>query len=44
MYIEDNLSNSDEVELEEEVEGRANMLPKKLSKTKDADHHAYKGR
>nr|XP_044603830.1 synaptonemal complex protein 2 isoform X2 [Equus asinus]XP_044603831.1 synaptonemal complex protein 2 isoform X2 [Equus asinus]XP_044603832.1 synaptonemal complex protein 2 isoform X2 [Equus asinus] len=42
MYIEDNLSNSDEVELEEEVEGRANMLPKKLSKTKDADHHTYK--
>nr|XP_008524816.1 PREDICTED: synaptonemal complex protein 2 isoform X5 [Equus przewalskii] len=42
MYIEDNLSNADEVELEEEVEGRANMLPKKLSKTKDAGHHTYK--
>ncbi|XP_070103546.1 synaptonemal complex protein 2 isoform X1 [Equus caballus] len=42
MYIEDNLSDADEVELEEEVEGRANMLPTKLSKTKDADHHTHK--
>lgn len=42
MYIEDNLSDADEVELEEEVEGRANMLPTKLSKTKDADRHTHK--
>ncbi|XP_031289392.2 synaptonemal complex protein 2 isoform X1 [Camelus dromedarius] len=35
MYTEDNLSNYDEVELEE----RANLPPKKLSKGEDADHH-----
>ncbi|KAF5927158.1 hypothetical protein HPG69_016630, partial [Diceros bicornis minor] len=43
MHIEDNLSNSsDDVELEGETQERADLLPKKLSKTKDADHHAYK--
>ncbi|XP_062971195.1 synaptonemal complex protein 2 [Cynocephalus volans] len=42
MYIEDNLSNSDEVEIQKEEERRANLLPKKLCKTKDADHHTYK--
>ncbi|KAF3817457.1 hypothetical protein GH733_012748 [Mirounga leonina] len=42
MYIEDNLSNADEIQLEEEEEGRAYLLPKKLSKTEDRDHHTYK--
>ncbi|XP_008577923.1 PREDICTED: synaptonemal complex protein 2 [Galeopterus variegatus] len=42
MYIEDNLSNSDEVEIQKEEERRANLLPKKLCKTKDADHHTFK--
>ncbi|XP_054554531.1 synaptonemal complex protein 2 isoform X2 [Talpa occidentalis] len=40
MYTEDNLSNSDEVDLEEVK--RINLLPKKLSKTKDADLHTDK--
>lgn len=44
MYIEDNLSNADEIQLEEEEEGRVYLLPKKLSKTEDRDHHTYKGR
>uniref|UniRef100_A0A4W2ECX2 Uncharacterized protein n=1 Tax=Bos indicus x Bos taurus TaxID=30522 RepID=A0A4W2ECX2_BOBOX len=39
MYTEDSLNNSGEVE-----EERANLLPKKLCKSKDADHHTYKGR
>ncbi|VCX39408.1 unnamed protein product [Gulo gulo] len=42
MYIEDNLSNADEIELEEEEEGRVYLLPKKVSKTEDRDHHTYK--
>uniref|UniRef100_A0A7N5P6P9 Synaptonemal complex protein 2 n=1 Tax=Ailuropoda melanoleuca TaxID=9646 RepID=A0A7N5P6P9_AILME len=42
MYIEDNLSNADETELEEEEKGRVYLLPKKLSKTEDRDHHTYK--
>ncbi|XP_027944976.1 synaptonemal complex protein 2 [Eumetopias jubatus] len=42
MYIEDNLSNADEIQLEEEEEGRVYLLPKKLSKTEDRDHHTYK--
>lgn len=37
MYTEDSLNNSGEVE-----EERANLLPKKLCKSKDADHHTYK--
>ncbi|KAM9056521.1 synaptonemal complex protein 2 [Megaptera novaeangliae] len=40
MYIEDNLSNPGEAELEEEE--RANLLPKKLSKGEGADHHTCK--
>lgn len=44
MYIEDNLSNVDEVELEEEVEGRVNMFFKKLFKIKDVGYYIYKGR
>ena len=45
MYIEDNLSNPGEAELEEEEEEeRANLLPKKLSKGEGADHHTCKGR
>uniref|UniRef100_A0A8C6AQY8 Synaptonemal complex protein 2 n=1 Tax=Monodon monoceros TaxID=40151 RepID=A0A8C6AQY8_MONMO len=43
MYIEDNLSNPGEAELEEEEE-RANLLPKKVSKGEGADHHTWKGR
>ncbi|KAL2763493.1 synaptonemal complex protein 2 [Daubentonia madagascariensis] len=42
MYIEDNLSNSDEIEMEEKEERRANFLPKKMCKIEDADHHIYK--
>uniref|UniRef100_A0A2K5PHF6 Synaptonemal complex protein 2 n=1 Tax=Cebus imitator TaxID=2715852 RepID=A0A2K5PHF6_CEBIM len=42
MCIEDNLSNSNEVEMEEKGERRANLLPKKLCKTEDADHHIHK--
>ncbi|XP_047602651.1 synaptonemal complex protein 2 isoform X4 [Lutra lutra] len=42
MYIEDDLSNADEIELEEEEEGRVYLLPKKVSKTEDRDHHTYK--
>ncbi|XP_075866943.1 synaptonemal complex protein 2 isoform X2 [Microcebus murinus] len=41
-YVEDNLSNSDEVEMEEKEEKRANFLPPKMCKTEDADHHTYK--
>ncbi|KAI4538327.1 hypothetical protein MG293_011730 [Ovis ammon polii] len=37
MYTEDSLNNSGEVE-----EERANLLPKKLGKSEDADHHTYK--
>lgn len=44
MYIEDNLSNPGEAELEEEEEERANLLPKKVSKGEGADHHTWKGR
>ncbi|KAM8774815.1 synaptonemal complex protein 2 [Rhynchonycteris naso] len=40
MYIEDNLINSEEIGLEKEE--RANLLPQKLSKIKDADHHVHK--
>nr|KAF6331139.1 synaptonemal complex protein 2 [Myotis myotis] len=40
MYIED--INPVEVGLEEEEEGRANLLPKKLSKMENADHHSHK--
>nr|XP_008010519.2 synaptonemal complex protein 2 isoform X2 [Chlorocebus sabaeus] len=42
IYIEDNLSNSNEVEMEEKGERRANLLPKKLCKIEDADHHIHK--
>ncbi|KAL0594577.1 Synaptonemal complex protein 2, partial [Plecturocebus cupreus] len=42
MCIEGNLSNSNEVEMEEKGEKRANLLPKKLCKTEDADHHIHK--
>uniref|UniRef100_A0A452SZZ7 Synaptonemal complex protein 2-like n=1 Tax=Ursus maritimus TaxID=29073 RepID=A0A452SZZ7_URSMA len=42
MYIEDNLSNADEIDLEEEERGRVYLLPKKLPKTEDRDHHTYK--
>ncbi|XP_078228163.1 synaptonemal complex protein 2 isoform X3 [Callithrix jacchus] len=42
MCIEDNLSNSNEVEMEEKGERRANLLPKKLFKTEDRDHHIHK--
>ncbi|XP_044118671.1 synaptonemal complex protein 2 isoform X2 [Neovison vison] len=42
MYIEDDLSNADEIELEEEEERRIYLLPKKVSKTEDRDHHTYK--
>ncbi|KAK1337120.1 hypothetical protein QTO34_001742 [Cnephaeus nilssonii] len=40
MYIEN--INPDEVGLEEEEEGRANLLPQKLSKMENADHHSHK--
>ncbi|XP_069907459.1 synaptonemal complex protein 2 isoform X3 [Oryctolagus cuniculus] len=40
MYIGDNLSNSNEVEMEEEK--RVNLLPKKLCKTESADRRPYK--
>ncbi|XP_032206066.1 synaptonemal complex protein 2 isoform X5 [Mustela erminea] len=42
MYVEDDLSNADEIELEEEEERRIYLLPKKVSKTEDRDHHTYK--
>ncbi|XP_037667591.1 synaptonemal complex protein 2 [Choloepus didactylus] len=42
MYIEDNLSNSDEVETEDDEERRAILLPRKLSKIENADYHTYK--
>ncbi|KAF4023459.1 hypothetical protein G4228_015045, partial [Cervus hanglu yarkandensis] len=37
MYTEDSLNYSGELE-----EERANLLPKKLCKSEDADHHTYK--
>ncbi|XP_016058101.1 PREDICTED: synaptonemal complex protein 2 [Miniopterus natalensis] len=40
MYIED--INPNEVGLEEEEEGRADLLPPKLSKMENADHHSHK--
>ncbi|XP_076972956.1 synaptonemal complex protein 2 isoform X2 [Tamandua tetradactyla] len=42
MYIEDNLSNSDEIETEEDEERRAILLPRKLTKFENADYHTYK--
>ncbi|KAL4690545.1 hypothetical protein H8957_003696 [Semnopithecus entellus] len=42
IYIEDNLSSSNEVEMEVKGERRANLLPKKLCKIADADHHIHK--
>uniref|UniRef100_A0A8C3WW46 Synaptonemal complex protein 2 n=1 Tax=Catagonus wagneri TaxID=51154 RepID=A0A8C3WW46_9CETA len=42
MYIEKDLSNSDEVELEDREEERTNLLPKKLSKGEGMDLHTYK--
>ncbi|XP_031807571.1 synaptonemal complex protein 2 isoform X4 [Sarcophilus harrisii] len=41
LCTSDNLSNSDEMELEEEEERRQNLLPPKLIKT-DSDHVTYK--
>ncbi|XP_051832633.1 synaptonemal complex protein 2 [Antechinus flavipes] len=41
LCTSDNLSNSDEMELEEEEERRLNLLPPKLIKT-DSDHVTYK--
>lgn len=38
MYIEDNLINPDEIRLEEDQEGRADLLPQKLAKIEDSDH------
>ncbi|KAM5245924.1 LOW QUALITY PROTEIN: synaptonemal complex protein 2 [Ctenodactylus gundi] len=40
IYIEDHLSNFSEVEMEEER--NTYLLPKRLCKTEDADHHTYK--
>ncbi|XP_008067271.2 LOW QUALITY PROTEIN: synaptonemal complex protein 2-like [Carlito syrichta] len=42
VYIEENLSNSNEGEMEENEERRPNLLPKKLCKTKDAKNHICK--
>ncbi|XP_053527387.1 synaptonemal complex protein 2 isoform X1 [Artibeus jamaicensis] len=42
MYIEDNLSNPEEIRLEEDQEGRAHSLPPKLTKTEDSDHKMSK--
>lgn len=42
MYIED--INPVEVGLEKEEEGRANLLPQKLSKMENTDHHSHKSR
>uniref|UniRef100_A0A8D0MC12 Synaptonemal complex protein 2 n=1 Tax=Sus scrofa TaxID=9823 RepID=A0A8D0MC12_PIG len=42
MYIEKDLSNSDEVELGEREEERASLLPKKLSKSEGTDFQTYK--
>uniref|UniRef100_A0A8C0TEW2 Synaptonemal complex protein 2 n=1 Tax=Canis lupus familiaris TaxID=9615 RepID=A0A8C0TEW2_CANLF len=44
MYVEDNLSSADEVELEKEEEGRVCLIPKKRSKNEDSVHHTYEGR
>ncbi|XP_053430027.1 synaptonemal complex protein 2 [Nycticebus coucang] len=41
MYMEDNLNNSDEVEIEEKEERAKFVFPKKC-KTEDADHHVHK--
>uniref|UniRef100_A0A8P0SRJ2 Synaptonemal complex protein 2 n=1 Tax=Canis lupus familiaris TaxID=9615 RepID=A0A8P0SRJ2_CANLF len=41
MYVEDNLSSADEVELEKEEEGRVCLIPKKRSKNEDSVHHTY---
>ncbi|XP_042638321.1 synaptonemal complex protein 2 [Orycteropus afer afer] len=38
MYIEDDVSSFDEVEMEEEEERRPNLIPNKLSKIRDPDH------
>ncbi|XP_071463490.1 synaptonemal complex protein 2 isoform X3 [Marmota flaviventris] len=38
VYIEDNLGNVNEVEMEEE-EQRVHLLPKRWCRTEDADHH-----
>ncbi|XP_013362881.1 PREDICTED: synaptonemal complex protein 2 isoform X2 [Chinchilla lanigera] len=40
MYIEDNVSNSNEVEMEEVRS--IHLLPKRVCKTEDVDHHTYK--
>ncbi|XP_006896987.1 PREDICTED: synaptonemal complex protein 2 [Elephantulus edwardii] len=42
MYFEDNLKISEEVEMEEEDEGRATLLPTKLSKFEATAHHTFK--
>ncbi|XP_020933809.1 synaptonemal complex protein 2 isoform X1 [Sus scrofa] len=42
MYIEKDLSNSDEVALGEREEERASLLPKKLSKSEGTDFQTYK--
>ena len=42
MYIEN--INPNEVGLEEEEEGRANLLHQKLSKMENADDHSHKSR
>ncbi|XP_010635715.1 synaptonemal complex protein 2 isoform X1 [Fukomys damarensis] len=40
MYIEDNLSNSNEVKMEDVRS--IHLLPKRLCKTEDTDHHTHK--
>ncbi|XP_047626495.1 synaptonemal complex protein 2 [Phacochoerus africanus] len=42
MYIEKDLSNSDEVDLGEREEERTSLLPKKLSKSEGMDFQTYK--
>ncbi|XP_023367775.1 synaptonemal complex protein 2 isoform X3 [Otolemur garnettii] len=42
MYIEDNLNNSDEVEIEEKEERRAKFVFPKKYKSEDTDHHVHK--
>uniref|UniRef100_A0A8I3S1I7 Synaptonemal complex protein 2 n=1 Tax=Canis lupus familiaris TaxID=9615 RepID=A0A8I3S1I7_CANLF len=41
MYVEDNLSSADEVELEKEEEGRVCLIPKKRSKNEDSSWLDY---
>ena len=43
MFLEDDLSNSNEAEVEE-AEEREQLLSKRLCQREDSDHHIYKSK